>query len=364
MEWWEFPKPQTAGKSVFATDRPTIKTDPVTVAEKIDPVVLDLSEGFSATPPPRTAGDATVADKIDPVEMHGSATQRWLRKADIKPSRSTVAKTDKPVLESPPNVSSQPHIQALGTLMQSFGAPPDLAAAFPVAARAVDPAMPIAPTQRPKAEAALPTPAYTKPKNTGQETLSKKPPTPKPTVADKPTIRATTTNMKTAMPGVKSAATSGSDGMRAVVSIPDKKVVVYNKDGKVVKEYSVYIGKSKTPTPRGKFKIMDNIKPSKDEWYLGPAWMTFHENQGAAYGFHGWVYDRYDDEAERTDPGWKTSTQGCVQMLNQDVQEFSKLMGVGNEVTILDTPIAPPVPKPKWPEMKQVNPLKSLLGGD
>jgi len=135
-------------------------------------------------------------------------------------------------------------------------------------------------------------------------------------------------------------------GNRVVVSIPDKKVVVYGPNGSIIKEYPVYIGSAKSPTPRGQFRIMENIKPDPREWFYGPRWLGFARNydrpgSGSYAGFHGWVYDKDDDLEEAAHPGWKTSTHGCIQMRNPDVADFSQMVGVGDPVTIVDTPITP-----------------------
>ena len=163
-------------------------------------------------------------------------------------------------------------------------------------------------------------------------------------------------------------------GNRVVVSIPDKKVVVYGPQGDVIKEYSAYVGTPKNPTPRGQFRIMENIKPAESEWYYGGHWLGFAEGfnkgetpgHGGSYaGFHGWVYDKEDEDQERVEPGWKTSTHGCIQMRNPDVAELSGLIGAGDPVSILDTPLAPPPPKYR-PSINPVSPipfLGSLLGG-
>lgn len=137
-------------------------------------------------------------------------------------------------------------------------------------------------------------------------------------------------------------------GNRVVVSIPDKAVVVYSKDGEVLRRYGVYVGTSKSPTPRGQFKIMEKLDPSFASYY-GPGFMSFAEDPSSYYGFHGWVYDSQDEEEERRSPGYKTSTHGCIQMKNPDVVEFSQIVGPGDPVTIIETPIAPPPPRVRVP---------------
>lgn len=147
-------------------------------------------------------------------------------------------------------------------------------------------------------------------------------------------------------------------GNRVVVSIPDKIVTVYNNNGDILKQYQAYIGTSHSPTPRGQFRIMENIKPDKSEWYYGGHWLGFAKgytkddpNGNEPYaGFHGWVYDHDDDIEEQTNPGWKTSTHGCIQLNNKDLAEFSGILGAGDPVSIIDKPLNPPPPKPPLPK--------------
>lgn len=143
-------------------------------------------------------------------------------------------------------------------------------------------------------------------------------------------------------------------GNHVVVSIPDKKVVVYGPQGNVVREFPAYLGKKNAPTPEGQFRIMENIKPSNAEWYYGPRWLGFAYNydkpDSHSYaGFHGWVTndarDRAegnmtDEEVERAEPGSKTSTHGCVQLANRDVAVLGQLLGPGDPVTIVNRPLS------------------------
>jgi lipoprotein-anchoring transpeptidase ErfK/SrfK len=129
-------------------------------------------------------------------------------------------------------------------------------------------------------------------------------------------------------------------GNRVVVSLADKKALVFTSNGTLLREYSVYIGTKSEPTPTGQFRIMENVQPAQEEWYLGPRWIGFARGYDKAHslyaGFHGWVYTQDDDLVEKSDPGWKTSTEGCVQLTNKDLQEFARLVGVGDLVMIVD----------------------------
>ena len=104
-------------------------------------------------------------------------------------------------------------------------------------------------------------------------------------------------------------------------------------DGKVIKEYPVGLGADNS-TPVGKFKITNRIM--NPVWYktgavvpagsadniLGTRWLGLSE---PGYGIHGTV-----DMAPITEQ----KTQGCVRMLNDDVDELFVIVPVGTEVAI------------------------------
>jgi len=143
-------------------------------------------------------------------------------------------------------------------------------------------------------------------------------------------------------------------GNRVVVSLADKRVVVYGADGVMKATYPVMLGMASDPTPEGQFRIMENITPGPSEWYYGGHWLGFAENvpnPHASYmGFHGWQYTKDDDEEEKKNPGWKTTTHGCVQLDSKDMPGFAKLLGAGDQVTIVRTHLAVPgVTKPGLP---------------
>lgn len=226
-------------------------------------------------------------------------------------------------------------------------------------------------------EALAPEVAKTFPKATAVEQQPKPQPRRAAARASQPatppkTFRASPATVNTAFQFSPLKQPEARTGRKVVVSLPDKKVVVYDKDGKVMREYPAYIGRASTPTPKGQFRIMENIKPAESEWYYGGHWLGFargykQEEKEIPYaGFHGWVYDREDERMEREEPGWKTSTGGCIQLSNKDVADLASLVGAGDSVAILDTPFAPPPPRPPMPNMRPMSVggvLRSLIGG-
>ena len=123
---------------------------------------------------------------------------------------------------------------------------------------------------------------------------------------------------------------------RIVVSKKDKHLYLYSKeDGKFIKRYLVGIGKYDYQTPLGTFTISNKQKnavwyspngivyPDDPEYPLGTRWLGFGE--GSSIGIHG------TNEPETIG---KNSSQGCVRMHNEDVEELYVLATIGTSVEI------------------------------
>jgi hypothetical protein len=108
--------------------------------------------------------------------------------------------------------------------------------------------------------------------------------------------------------------------------------------GVYLREFSVGIG-AKDKTPEGQFEIETKIE--KPDWYfdgkkikfgspenpLGTRWMGFKRTRRAAgYGIHG------TDEPETVG---KAASEGCVRMLNEEVEELFGWVPRGTKVTIV-----------------------------
>ena len=106
-------------------------------------------------------------------------------------------------------------------------------------------------------------------------------------------------------------------------------------DEEIIKTYVVSTGKNNC-TPVGSFKITSKlinptwfkagavVAPESPENVLGTRWMGFNL---AGYGIHG--------TTEPQNLG-KQVTQGCVRMLNREVEELYTIVLAGTEVTIVD----------------------------
>jgi lipoprotein-anchoring transpeptidase ErfK/SrfK len=112
-------------------------------------------------------------------------------------------------------------------------------------------------------------------------------------------------------------------------------ILLLKNNEEVFKTYTVSTGLNNI-TPTGNFKIANKlpnptwfkagtvVAPGSPENILGSRWLGFDL---PGYGIHG-----------TTDPGslGQQVTQGCVRMLNSDVEELYTIVPVGTEVIIVD----------------------------
>lgn len=112
-------------------------------------------------------------------------------------------------------------------------------------------------------------------------------------------------------------------------------------NGQYIKEYSVALGATATPTPEGRF-VIDNNKMINPDWYapdgkiirygepqniLGTRWLGFKESEGRrGFGIHG-----------TTDPAsvGADASNGCIRMNNADVEEVFSMLMPEDVVTIV-----------------------------
>jgi L,D-transpeptidase ErfK/SrfK len=119
---------------------------------------------------------------------------------------------------------------------------------------------------------------------------------------------------------------------RVVVSIPDRKLILFDGD-RVVKIYNVAVGKPSTPTPEGEFRIINHL--ANPTYYgngvviapglnnpLGTRWMGL---SAAGYGIHG---------TNVPDSIGKAASHGCIRMRQQDLEELFDLIKVGVTVEL------------------------------
>lgn len=117
---------------------------------------------------------------------------------------------------------------------------------------------------------------------------------------------------------------------KIVINIPSRKLTLFKND-KIFKEYPVAVGKAKTQTPIGEFKIINkiinpyyakkNILGGSLRNPLGSRWMGFKVH----YGIHG-----------NSDPSsiGTFASGGCVRMYERDIQEIFEIVPIGTPVQI------------------------------
>ena len=129
---------------------------------------------------------------------------------------------------------------------------------------------------------------------------------------------------------------SAADGPpKIIINLASRTLSLYTGDI-LVKEYPIAIGKASTPSPLGKFEVIEKIV---DPWWFpttpgmkpvpsGPAnplgyrWIGF----ASTYGVHG------------TNMPWSIGTaasKGCIRMLEEDVEDLFPRIAVGTPVHIV-----------------------------
>lgn len=120
---------------------------------------------------------------------------------------------------------------------------------------------------------------------------------------------------------------------RILISLPERKLALV-EDGKLVKIYSVAVGKRSTPSPAGQFKVINRVAqpayyqpgqvmPAGPDNPLGTHWIGIDSK---SIGIHG-----------TNQPGsiGRRASHGCIRMKNEDVAELFARVRVGDAVEIL-----------------------------
>jgi len=108
-----------------------------------------------------------------------------------------------------------------------------------------------------------------------------------------------------------------------VIDIATRKLTLYEDDEKI-REFVVAVGKSKTPSPLGEWKIVQKSL----NWGngFGTRWLGLNVPWGI-YGIHG-----------TNKPGsiGSYASHGCIRMFNHQVEELYQLAAVGTRVRIVE----------------------------
>ena len=130
------------------------------------------------------------------------------------------------------------------------------------------------------------------------------------------------------------------DRRRIVVSLADRKLVLFEGE-RVLRVYDVAVGKRSTPSPQGKFAIINRVL--NPTWYgpagvvvapgksnpLGSRWMGL---SAKGYGIHGTNVPTSIGHA---------ASHGCIRMRQHDLEELFELVTVGTIVELQDEPAEP-----------------------
>jgi lipoprotein-anchoring transpeptidase ErfK/SrfK len=109
--------------------------------------------------------------------------------------------------------------------------------------------------------------------------------------------------------------------VRVVVDLKALNLTLY-LDGKATFTYPIAIGKSKTPTPMGEFKVIDKKKDPGGPF--GSRWIGLNIPWGI-YGIHG---------TNRPGSIGNYASAGCIRMHNHHVAELFDYVPIGTEVII------------------------------
>ncbi len=104
------------------------------------------------------------------------------------------------------------------------------------------------------------------------------------------------------------------------INLGAKTLSVY-RDGVIVKEYPVAIGKPSTPTPQGTFTIINKqLDPGGP---YGTRWLGLSKK---GYGIHG---------TNAPESIGTAASNGCIRMFNNDIEELFDITNTGTVVRIL-----------------------------
>jgi lipoprotein-anchoring transpeptidase ErfK/SrfK len=119
---------------------------------------------------------------------------------------------------------------------------------------------------------------------------------------------------------------------QVLVSTPNRRLAVL-ENGVVIRTFAVSVGAAGSPSPTGKFVIVNRlvdptyyhtgvIIPPGHHNPLGPRWVGLNKK---GYGIHG---------TNLPNSVGRAASHGCIRLRNRDVVEFAKLVNIGDTVEI------------------------------
>jgi lipoprotein-anchoring transpeptidase ErfK/SrfK len=140
-----------------------------------------------------------------------------------------------------------------------------------------------------------------------------------------PALEQSTQNTSSRSPGHRPS-------RRVVVSVPDRKLAIL-EGGKVIRTFQVAVGAAVSPSPTGQFHIVSRLAnptyyhhgvviPAGSDNPIGPRWVGLNQR---GYGIHGTNEPRSIGKA---------ASHGCIRMRNRDIEQFFRMVSVGDTVEI------------------------------
>ena len=124
------------------------------------------------------------------------------------------------------------------------------------------------------------------------------------------------------------------------ISLGDRVLRLHQGDRTILKEMTVAVGKTSTPTPTGNFEVMEMVENPiwQNPWEpsviykegdpanpLGVRWIGFKKSGEEDYGIHG--------TANRDSLG-KAVTHGCIRLSNEDISYLYDQLEEGTPIVI------------------------------
>lgn len=159
-------------------------------------------------------------------------------------------------------------------------------------------------------------------------------------VATKPTQRCIpamvfAVSLALALPSFAQTAKPAADhpiSRIVLISLTDRKLAVI-EDGNVIAKFSVAVGAAASPSPTGKFQIVNRVSnptyyhpgtviPSGKDNPVGTRWIGLNQK---GYGIHGTNAPKSVGHA---------ASHGCIRLRNRDVERLFAMLKVGDAVEI------------------------------
>jgi L,D-transpeptidase ErfK/SrfK len=131
-----------------------------------------------------------------------------------------------------------------------------------------------------------------------------------------------------------------------VINIPELRLYLFYTDIQMVKTYPIGLGVLDSPTPRGKFTIIE--KTENPTWYIPSSLQEKYGRQSMSpgpdnpLGAYRLRLSNYDYGIHGTNIPWgigRLVSHGCIRLYPEDIEELFSLVKVGTPVDIIYEPV-------------------------